>query len=152
MSNIAELKDKINTKTMNFVLLTIVTMGIYPILWLYKNQGIMDKITKVATVDSTFIIWIAVCIGLSTAFTGTGEESMDILSGVLIIVSWVLYIIWAFKAKKALQEYALNEHKIDLRMNGFYTFIFTYFYINYCINDLPEEERKYKVLSGQSDN
>ena len=67
----------------------------------------------------------------------------------LTIASWVLYIVWSFKAKAALQEYALNEHKIDLRMNAFYTFIFTIYYINYCVNDLPEAKRKQEILSGQ---
>ena len=152
MSTITELKDKTNTKTMNLVLLTIATAGIYPILWLYKNYKPIDNITKIKTADDTFIIWLAVCVGLGGAFAGTGEEIMDVLAGILSIASWVLYIIWAFRAKKALQEYALNEHKIDLRMNGFYTFLFTVYYINYCINDLPEAQRKQQILSGQSAN
>ncbi len=32
MSDVNYLKDKINTKTLNFVLLSIVTAGIYPII------------------------------------------------------------------------------------------------------------------------
>lgn len=36
MSSITELKDTIDTKTLNLVLLTIATGGIYSILWLYK--------------------------------------------------------------------------------------------------------------------
>ncbi len=150
MSTITELKDKINTKTMNLVLLTIATAGIYPILWLYKNYECIDNITKIKTANNTFIIWLAVCVGLGGAFAGTGEEIMDVLAGILSIASWVLYIVWAFRTKKSLQEYALNEHKIDLRMNGFYTLLFTVYYINYCINDLPEAQRKQQILSGQN--
>jgi hypothetical protein len=149
MSTITDLKDQIDTKTVNLVLLTIVTAGIYPILWLYKNYPVIDKITKIRTADNTFIIWIAVCAGLGGTFTGTGEEVLDILSGILRIAVGVLYIVWAFRARKALQEYVLNEHKIVLQMNGFYTFLFNVYYINYCINDLPEVQRKQQVLSGQ---
>lgn len=151
MSSITELKDQINTKTINLVLLAIVTAGIYPILWLYENYKIIDKETKMRTADNTYIIWIAVCAGLSGLFSGTGEEIMDVIIGILTIASMVLYIVWAFRAKKALQEYALNDHKIDLRMNGFYTFLFTIYYINYCINDLPEAQRKHQVLTGQTE-
>lgn len=150
MLDINELKDQINTKTMNFVLLTIVTVGIYPIIWLFNNYKVIDKVTASTTANDTFIIWIAICIGLSGALSGTGEVILDILSLILTIASSVLYIVWAFRAKKALQEYALNTHKIDLKMNGFYTFLFTIYYINYCINDLSEEQRKYSVLNGQT--
>lgn len=150
MLDINELKDQINTKTMNLVLLAIATAGIYPIIWLFINYKAIDKITSTTTATDTYIIWIAVCTGLGGAFAGTGEEIMDVLSGILTIASSVLYIVWAFRAKKSLQEYALNTHKIDLRMNGFYTFLFNVYYINYCINDLPEEQRKYNVLNGQA--
>jgi len=148
MSSITELKDTINTKTLNLVLLTIVTGGIYPILWMYMNCPKIELITKSKIADNTFIIWLAVCVGLGGAFTNAGEESLDIIAGLLTIASWVLYIVWSFKAKAALQNYALNEHKVDLRMNGFYTFFLTLFYINYCINDLPEAKRKQEILRG----
>lgn len=150
MSVITELKDKINTKTVNLVLLTFVTAGIYPILWLYTNYSVIDAITKKRTADNTFIIWIAVCVGLGGALAGSGEDFLDIISLLLTIASSVLYIVWAFKAKSALQEYALTEHKIDLRMNGFYTFLFNVYYINYCINDLPEALRKQQILTGNT--
>lgn len=152
MSTLTELKDQIDTKTVNLVLLTIVTAGIYPILWLYENYKIIDKKTEIKTASDTYIVWIAVCVGLSGAFGSTGEETMDVISGILSIASAVLYILWAFRAKKALQEYLLNEHKIDLRMNAFYTFLFNIFYINYCINDLPEVQRKQQILKGQTGN
>ena len=150
MSTITELKDTIDTKTVNLVLLTIATGGIYPILWMYKNCSVLESITKNKISDNVFIIWLAVCVGLGGALTSTGEEVLDIIAGLLTIGSWVLYIVWSFKAKAALQDYALNEHKIDLRMNAFYTFLFTIYYINYCVNDLPEAKRKQEILSSQT--
>lgn len=151
MPDINELKDQINTKTTNLVLLTIATAGIYPIIWLFNNYKVIDKVTTAtATATDTYIIWIAVCIGLGGAFAGTGEEIMDVLSLILTIASSVLYIVWAFRAKKSLQEYALNTHKIDLKMNGFYTLFFNIYYINYCVNDLPEDQRKYNILNDKT--
>ncbi|KPV93066.1 hypothetical protein AN395_00192 [Pseudoalteromonas sp. P1-30] len=149
MSSITELKDSINTKTLNLVLLTFVTAGIYAIVWMFINTPKLEKLTSKKIADNTFLIWLAVCVGLGGAFAGSGEESLDIIAGLLTIASWVLYIIWSFRAKSALQEYALTEHKVDLRMNGIYTFFLTIYYINYCINDLPEAQRKQQILSGQ---
>ena len=148
MININELKDQINTKTINLFLLAVATAGIYPILWLNSNYKIIDKATSSTTANDTYIIWIAVCAGLSGAFSGLGEEVLDVISVILLIALNVLYIVWALRAKKALQEYALNTHKIDFKMNGFYTFAFNVYYINYCINDLPEVQRKHDVING----
>jgi len=152
MSHINELKDAINTKTVNFVLLTIATAGIYPILWLYRCSPIIEKITTKKLTDGTFVIWLAVCIGLGKSLIGSGEEALDIIAGILTIASAVLYIVWAFKAKSAIEEFALNEYRIDLRMNGFYTLFLTIFYINYCINDLPEAKRRQEILAGKENH
>jgi len=149
MSTITELKDTINTKTLNFVLLTIATAGIYPIIWMFVNTIKLEKTTKTKIADNTFLTWLAVCVGLGGSFSNQGDYMLDIIAGLITIASFVLYIIWSFRAKKALQEYALTEHKVDLRMNGFYTFIFTVYYINYCVNDLPEVQRKQQILRGQ---
>ncbi|PFG53261.1 uncharacterized protein DUF4234 [Marinobacter sp. LV10R520-4] len=127
MSTITDLKDAIDTKTLNLVLLSVATAGIYPILWLYNNYNLIDKITSSTTANDTYIIWIAVCVGLGGAVSGWGEEALEVISGILAIASSVLYIVWAFRAKKKIQEYALNTHKIDFKMNGFYTFAFNIF-------------------------
>lgn len=150
MSTITELKDAINTKTLNFVLLTIATAGIYSIVWLFINTPKIEKTSGKKVADNTFLIWLAVCVGLGGSFANQGDEILDVIAGLLTIASWVLYIIWAFKAKAVLQEYVLNEHKIDFKMNGFYTFLFTVYYINYCINDLPEAKRKQQILTGET--
>jgi len=150
MSPINTLKVKISTKTWNLFLLTIATGGLYPILWLYRNYQIFDEVTKNKTADDVYIIWIAVCIGLSRLIVGTNDDSLDLVSGLLLTAGNILYIIWAFRARKALQEYCLQEYKIDLRMNRFYTFLFTFYYVNYCINDMEEVERKYKILNQRS--
>ena len=150
MPDINELKDKINTKTLNMVLLSTATLGLYLLLWLVRTNQKISETTKIKLVDNTYIIWLAVCLGWSGALSNVGEDLFDVLSGILIIAANALYIVWAFKAKSALSEYALSEHKIDLRMNAFYTFFLNVFYINYCINDLPEEQRKQQILRGQT--
>ena len=63
-ATISELKDKINTKTVHFVLLSIATSGIYTILWLYKNYRVIDSTTKIKTANDMYVIWIAIFSGL----------------------------------------------------------------------------------------
>lgn len=149
MNKINEIKDETNTKTVNLVLLSLATVGIYPLIWLSKNFKKIDELTKIRTIDNNYIIWMAVCIGLSSALRNDTNEINNILSLILMIASSTLYIVWAFKTKNALEEYALTEYKIDLRMNLFYTFFLNIFYINYSINSIPEEFRKQQILNGQ---
>ncbi len=151
MSSITELKDEINTKTINLFLLTLATAGIYLLIWLNDNHKIIDRITKTKTADNVYIIWIAVVLGLTGIFECVGEESFILINNVLLVAYGVLYVVWAFRAKKALENYVLNEYKVILRMNVLYTFLFNIYYINYCINDLPELERKQKTLNNSKE-
>ncbi|WP_022964607.1 DUF4234 domain-containing protein [Halopseudomonas pelagia] len=149
MNTIHDLPTAVSTKTLNLVLLSLATLGVYPVIWLYLNTPKLEQVTGKAIASGTFLIWLAVCLGWSGTLSTLGEEWAEVIAGLLSIAGCVLYIVWAFKARAALQDYALHEHKIDLKMNVFYTVLFTVFYINYCVNALPEAQRKQQILSGQ---
>lgn len=152
MRNINELKEATNTKTLNFVLLTIVTAGIYPLLWLYRNSPIIEKIVGRKIADESFVIWTAIFLGLGKGLSSIGDEDLNMTAAFLNLAAAILYIIWAFKAKAALEEFALNEYKIDLRMNAFYTLCCTLYYVNYCINKLPDSKRRQEILAGKPES
>ncbi len=147
---INELEEKIQQKTLTLVLLSIATAGIYPILWIYRNYSVINDITETKIVDDVFVIWLAVCVGLGSQLATSKEEVMVALGGILYIAGCVLYAVFAFKIRSTLREYALQKHKIDLPMNRFYTLIFTVYYINYCINDMKEVERKNTILKSRT--
>jgi hypothetical protein len=147
--NAAELKNQINTKTWHFVLLTAATIGIYPLLWLTRHHEIFNKVTKKQTVSMPLIVCLAICIGISLALNGTRNQTGILVFLAAYLLAVTLYLVLAFRAKRALQEYALNTLKIDLRMSPVYTFLFTMFYINYCINDIPEVLRRQQILTNQ---
>ncbi len=147
---IQELKEKIDTKTLNYVLLSIITAGIYPILWLVKNMESIEDIFKTEKSDKNYILWLAICIGLGGSLASTDIFVIEMIAGLLSLASWVLYIIWALKIKKALLEYTLTECKINYNMNAIYTVLFTTYYINYCINELNETMEKEKFLNTNS--
>ncbi|MBR7780454.1 DUF4234 domain-containing protein, partial [Undibacterium rugosum] len=146
----AELKDEIQTKTLHLILLTIITSGLYPLLWLTRHHDTFNRITKKQTINMKYIVWMAIFTGICLALRDARDKSAILMFFGAYIVGSILFLIWAFRAKSALQNYALNTFKIDLRMNPVYTFFFTIFYINYCINDLPEVLRRQKILTGQN--
>jgi hypothetical protein len=144
-TSIGEMKSRIATSTWKLVLLAAVTGGIYGILWVDRNYKVVSEVTKKYIIDETYVIWLAVCVGLVPSFSM--DPATSIVAGILAIASGVMYVVLAFKMRIALQDYCLLEHKIDLKMNSIYTFFFTIFYVNYCINDLEELEKKRKILS-----
>ncbi|CAI2064749.1 Uncharacterised protein [Serratia fonticola] len=153
--NVSTLKDSINTKVMNFVLLSIATGGIYPMMWLYLNQKKLTEEMKSNFVANDYPLWLAVVTGfgwllvdISYAISDT-ETVLDHIATLLSVASAVMMIVWAFKAKNALQAYALNEFKFELKMNPFYTFIFNVYYITYCINDMDSEFKKHNIIFSQ---
>nr|WP_036016589.1 hypothetical protein [Budvicia aquatica] len=158
MQDISTLKNALKTNTLSFVLLSLVSGGIYTLMWLYKNQSIMTDTINNKFSQGSFIIWIAVCFGLSNQLSnivsigvdeyGSGYDSVVILVLLLSLATNVLLIVWAFKAKIALQHYVLTTFKFELKMNVFYTFMFNVFYITYCINVMPEALQKHKIIHG----
>ena len=156
MANITDLKDALATKTLTLVLLTILSTGIYPTMWMYLNTEKIEKITGKAIANQKYIINIACCMGLSSIIASLarlrGAETLPTICVLLSLTCTALVTVWAFKAKSAIEDYALTQHKIDLKMNVFYTFLFNLAYINYCANNLPELQRKKQILTNTLDN
>lgn len=152
MENINTLKAKIDTKVTKFVLLSVVSGGIYPMMWLYLNQPKLTEYMKNEFVARDYPLWLAIVTGFGWLLSDIGiaisddVTVLDLVARVLSLASTVMVIVWAFKAKTALQAYALNEFKFELKMNPFYTFIFSIYYIVYCINDMESELQKHNII------
>lgn len=161
--SITALKEKLNTPTWHLVLLAAATYGIYPLMWLYKNQDTMMNEVGQRFSSGTFIVWMAVCSGVSIminllfpvqvdqygyAYDGSAQTMAGL--AFLISLTWiVLTIVWAFKARAALQQYALTQFRFELKMNPAWTILFHVFYINYCINAMPEALAKHQIIHGK---
>lgn len=158
MNDINLLKNKIDTKVTKFVLLSVVTGGIYPMMWLFLNQSKLTEEMKNEFVAKDYPLWLAIVTGfgwllidVSYAVSDT-ETILDHIATLLSVASAVMLIVWAFKAKSALRAYALNEFKFELKMNPFYTFIFSIYYIVYCINDMESELQKHNIIHSKQNS
>lgn len=167
-TSITSLKNKLNTSTWHLVLLCIPTAGAYLLMWLYKHQDtIMTEVGQRFS-SRAMVVWMAVCMGISLSLKVMFPLQLDdygysindtatTMQGIAVLFSlaWcVLTVIWAFKARAALQQYALTQFRFDLKMNAAWTFLFHVFYINYCINAMPEAMAKHQIIHGkpQSDS
>lgn len=159
--SVSSLKEKLDTSTWHLVLLTLATGGIYPLLWLYKNQDTLMQETEQQFSSRALVIWMAVCFGIAAVlrpmtqpvYDGYGYDSsyetFAILVLLLSVAAPVLYAVWAFKARLALQQYALTQFRFKLKMNLAWTLVFNVYYINYCINAMPEALAKHQIIHGK---
>ena len=153
------LKDTINLTTLKFVLLSVFTGGIYTLLWLYRYYKVIDTTTKTKNATDGYVIWMAwllCCVIGMRGYTNGIQISegpwveVAVIGFMFSIAYVVMLLIWAFKVKSALENYVLNELRIYFKMNGFYTFIFNVFYISYCINDLPDAQRRTQYIRSST--
>ena len=143
------LSRQTNTKTLHFVLLAIFTFGIYNVMWLYRNTPKIEELTQQKIMPDSGIFAIAILLGLNGALSN-GGKSLEFFALILLVVANILYIVWSFSAKKALEAYAIRNFKMDLRLNSFYTFFLTIFYINFSINSLEENYQRKLALEGSA--
>ncbi|WP_337262773.1 MULTISPECIES: DUF4234 domain-containing protein [unclassified Serratia (in: enterobacteria)] len=159
--SVSSLKEKINTSTWHLALLTFATGGIYPLLWLYKHQDTLMQETGQRFSSRALVIWMAVCFGIAAVLRPMAQpvyddyrynssyETLAILVFLLSLAAAVLYAVWAFKARSALQHYALTQFRFELKMNLAWTLFFNIYYINYCINAMPEALAKHQIIHGK---
>lgn len=127
----ADLKTLFNMSTFLLVVLNMLTLGIFPIIWLWQKKDTVNQAVGSNLINETFLIVMAImtALNLICVFTDMGS-----FFGLALGVGWMVY---AYRARTILVNYAAKTLGADLRMNGVWTFFFTLFYVNYCINDLP---------------
>ncbi|MDH0353370.1 DUF4234 domain-containing protein [Morganella sp. GD04133] len=166
MKDINTLKSITNQGTGRFVLLSMLTAGIYPVMWAWKNADAFNSELKEKTFESKIFIYLAIVMGLSLhmdvlsmmnnvyhdRYTAGPDDIYTILSNVFSISVTVFWVVWSFKMKRALENYAEREFGITLYLNRTLTFLFQYFYINYCMNALEEDFSRGKMLTDVRNN
>ncbi|MFK0312019.1 DUF4234 domain-containing protein [Pseudomonas sp. NPDC090233] len=153
MTSPAELKSQVNRKTFHLILLEIVTCLLYQLIWMQKTNQQLREATGKAVSSETYIIWLCVCLGLAGAFANTGDPSVNALCGLLAIIRIVMNIVWAFKARRVLLDYAHSHQQPQFTMNPLYTLLFNTYHINYCINalgDLDARQSPYYQQTAQA--
>lgn len=148
-----DLKQRINLPTGTFLLLTIATVGVYAYHWLLKNTPLLEAASRKQITTEAYLVTAIGLLGWGGAFAGAdASAAMAGLGALGVLAGAIMLIVWAFKAKDALRAYAAQAYGIDYQMNSFYTFIFGYFYINYCINEIPEEQARLHAYVQRSAN
>ena len=123
--------------TILFIIFSVITLGIYQWFWIFSRKNSLNKIAGSKINESLPVIFVIISI-LSVFLQGYGETQYDestIAAGNgLSFISLVLMIVIAFQMKKVLKEFSDNN-EMKISYNGFFTFLFNFWYINYKLNE-----------------
>ncbi|WP_392553391.1 DUF4234 domain-containing protein [Orbus wheelerorum] len=140
MRDIDFLKQDNNLTTFHFLLLSLLTLGLYDYVWMYKMNKSINQIIGMKVVSNYFII-----ILLSAAAWGSLLNNSFAINSIFyfigtifIIISFIMSVVWANKAKNTLIYHCLGQYNMNVKTNNFYIVIFNIFYINYIINSLSD--------------
>lgn len=144
MSDISTLKEKINIKTLPFILLSLVTAGLYSYIWLYKTSTAVEEVTQIKVMSTTFLIWYLVFMGMGGVLVQLVGPFTPVLGLIWYVTVWSITVVWCLRVRSALRMYTLTQHDFEPRINRVFSVLFTFAHVNYCINALPRDKQKHE--------
>ncbi len=153
-----ELSDLIENKkpTINMIGLTLLTLGVYPFLWLLSNREKFASFSQKPYTQWSIIIASAlwswsVTIGQAGDAFEYYDNNLFIALNLIYLAMQLALVIYLFivvtmPSLNGLSELLLIEEKIDLRINPVWAFLFAYFYMNYKINEISDLRKRKEIL------
>jgi len=118
--------------------------GLYINVWMYKTFTALEEVTHIKTMSPALFAFYLIIMGFIGTLGPVPHDDASVLIGVLFILYLLLTLLWCFRVRRVLKAYALAEHNFELRMNLVYIGLFTFYYVNYCINTLPRDKQKHE--------
>lgn len=148
-----DLKQQISLPTGTFLLLTFATAGFYAYYWMLKHTPLISTAARKPIASETYLLTLIGLMGWGAYVANLEINAGTALLALLaMLAAVVMAVVWSFRSKDALRAYAASAYGIDYQMNSFYTLIFGYLYINYCINEIPEEQARLSAFVQRSAN
>lgn len=121
--------------------LSIITLGIYPLYWLYTrtqqlNSRIDNPISS-AYMITTIVIWIISM--LSNGVTPINPQ----IGGIMALAGLpaaIMQIVWAFKIRSRIHDYVTAAPGTFAWANSFLTFFLGALYLQYKINKIIDNQ------------
>ena len=124
--------------TILFIIYSVITLTIYLWFWVFSRKKIINQLTESKINESLPVIFVIAAI-LSSVLEVYGGTQLNGgftigLSLLFQLISTVLMVVIAFQMKKVLKEFSDNN-EMKISYNGFFTFLFNFWYINYKLNE-----------------
>ena len=119
--------------------LSFITLGIYPIYWLYTRAGVVNSIheNKISAALLVSMVLVTV-VSFASSFLGESEVAV-IASGVISIAYIVIYFLVLFKVRNRLVDIMNRSSRSQYKLSPVLTFFFFSIYLQYKINQCIDE-------------
>lgn len=140
--------------TWAFILYTILTLGLYPDIWLFKSYKVINdlspnskfKIHKSLPIILLVINIVSVVVSLYRWTVGSiylGENTLENVCNQLVFCfSALLYVYCTYYGVKIIAEYVKKEKNINIKFNIYAIVFVTVIYLNFFIYTLGERIEK----------
>jgi hypothetical protein len=134
-----------------FVVIGIFGLGIWPVMYISLREKKINEALGAELISHWLVVTqiTLLCTTLGLRFLGSAINSDDIISLSLFtgIATGVMWIVFAFKAKRVLEDVVVLQWKLShYRLSGVWAFFFNVFYIVYALNDLPRVVQRHQVI------
>ena len=133
------------------LLLSVVTCGIFAIIWIFVQAGFVRKLDA----NSKAIPWLIAYLGLSMGLRfvagvleGIGHNSLAWLNIIAWLGGWACYLVAAFNMKDSLERYYNSREPIGLRLSGVLVFLIPMLYLQYHFNEITERHKAMRVVGA----
>lgn len=125
-----------------FIVLIVVTLGIYGFYWIIKNTKTFNKIASES--DKINIIFPVLYVVSSVIYQFAYISQNNSFAGLMVIPMWTFLFITIYKMLRVIENYAYKTTGKVFKHNGFCWWFFNLVYINFAINTYSERVRNAK--------
>lgn len=121
--------------------LGIITLGIYPIYWLYSRSNTANEFAT-NQIEKNWLVALIVILALSFVSGLLGDSGAALLVGLAIQIAYIVaYVVVAFKLKSSLSEIMSGGSSETYQLSGLLTFFFSAIYFQYKINEYIDNSK-----------
>lgn len=137
--------------------LGIPTMGLYNAYWLYSRSKIMNRLSNHSLSTTIPMIYLGIAtasfvMSILNSVVFKGSSTIAMVSGVVSLVNFVLYLITAFSLRRELEKVLESSGSSAPSLGGIMVFFFSSIYmqykINQCIDDRNNSTERETIFSN----
>ena len=119
--------------------LSFITLGIYPIYWLYTRAQVVNSIHE-KQISSALLMSMVLVTILSFASSFFSESDVAVIVGLVVAIAYmVIYILVLFKVRNRLVDIMNNSCATVYKLSPVLTFFFFSIYLQYKLNQCIDE-------------
>ena len=150
-----EISQKNGLSTSKLFWLAIITNQAFLYYWMKKMTELVEAFSgKRVWKDSAFIILLSLLLWVPFiclhGALDLGSSAFFGIMGCFFLAGTIMIFQWSFSMRREITLYAITKLGMsEYKMNAFYTLIFNVYYINYCLNDLGDEDLLQRAREDQ---